>query len=539
MKLRNKAVVLATCAALASPLIAATDHQEADSSNGFAKHVVAGEHQEKVSPPGWQVFDWLFGWSKPKTGRNAAQAKTNQTLSSHFYVKQSESQGGGADGLNIWCPGPGDCIGRATTIHALAPANAPGDEGAVANRIHMMDFAPVARGTFATADYLRRGGTEVEVQGVSGKAWTAVGENNLLVFVDPDLVRHADTVRYESPIWTFDSEAPLGGVTNEGGDFTGWCFALDASRYSDNASRVLDWLPVIAGPGDEDCKGGKCGPQQIRTRWFGQGIENGAPPTFYVPGKTSARYKGPASLAPCEIIEDFEHPIHPKSGIWQSGPATLYLRPAKNAIDNSQSRFEIHTGGPPHVQQGVNLRIESRRGSLYAAGGFAVTNGAIDLGVSRVLEYGFATHGVGRPDRPNHFRVGFRANYAQNGFEYRYQKNDAPEDNAVVMVRVLSGDYGKKTFTLIGFGNDGTKRLGFNSKTKHWEFNGEPAVTAGGPDTPLMFGAKAGTSCEVACSGRGLRCDDKATFSVGSGMQPTQCRSQAQFRFCGCYAAAG
>ena len=105
----------------------------------------------------------------------------------------------------------------------------------------------------------------------------------------------------------------------------------------------------------------------------------------------------------------------------------------------------------------------------------------------------------------------------------------------VVLVKVDSG-YGKGTYTLMRFGNDPTKRLDFDSNTKRWEFNGEPAVTAGGPDTPLMFGAKAGTSCRVACSGRGLRCDDEATFSVGSGMRPTQCRSEAQFRFCGCYA---
>ena len=120
--------------------------------------------------------------------------------------------------------------------------------------------------------------------------------------------------------------------------------------------------------------------------------------------------------------------------------------------------------------------------------------------------------------------------------EYRYQRGQIPENNSVVMVRAQAEDYGKKTFTLARFGNDRSKRLDFNSRTKRWEFNGEPAVTAGGPDTPLMFGAKAGTSCEAACSGRGLRCDDGATFSVYSGMKPTRCGSDAQFRFCGCYA---
>ena len=535
MNLRSKALVTVTCVSLASIPVAADNDAKPDASNGYAKHITVGEHRQKVTPPGWQVFDWLFGWSKPKTGRNQNRSKTNQTLSSHFYVKQSESQGGGTDGLSIWCPGPGDCIGRATTLNALAPTNANGDEGAVANRIFMQDFSPLAKGTFVTAESLRRGGTEVEVQGVSAKSWTTVGEHNLLVFVDPALTRHAEAVQYDTPVWTLDSAAPLEGVTNDNGDFTGWCFALDATRYSDGSTRVLDWLPVVAGPGDPGCKNRDCGARQLRTRWIGQGREAGAPPTRYIPGATAQFYKGPASLAPCEIIEDFEHPMHPKSGIWQSGRASLVLRPAKNAISNAQSRFEIHPGGPPHVHQGVNLRIEKRRGSLYAGGGFAMTNGALDDGVSRTLDYGFATHGVGRTDSPNHFGTAYRATFARNGLEYRYEKGDAPQDNSVVIVRVGSG-YGEDTYTLARFGNDQSKRLDFDSKTKRWEFNGEPAVTAGSAETPLMFGAKAGTSCEAACKERGLRCDDEATFSVGAGMRPEQCRSKAQFRFCGCHA---
>ena len=75
MERQGRALVLATCVALTSPVTGASHEQEADPTNGLAQHVTFGEHREKVRPPSWQVFDWLFGWSKPKTGRNAARAK--------------------------------------------------------------------------------------------------------------------------------------------------------------------------------------------------------------------------------------------------------------------------------------------------------------------------------------------------------------------------------------------------------------------------------------------------------------------------------
>ena len=75
MRLRIKILLVTACAALASPLNGASQEPEADLSNGFARHITVGEQRKKASPPSWQVFDWLFGWSKPKTGRNAARAK--------------------------------------------------------------------------------------------------------------------------------------------------------------------------------------------------------------------------------------------------------------------------------------------------------------------------------------------------------------------------------------------------------------------------------------------------------------------------------
>lgn len=515
-------------------LLMGTVSQSPTNRNGHAKRILVGEQRSAVKSPGHQVFDWMWGWSKPGTGENSPKGKTNHSLSEHYYVKQAEGQSGGVEALRVWCPAPGDCVARAATVFGLAPTNSTGDEGNVIARLYSRDYYPVPTGRFAKGASLRKGDTQVRIHVSRNNAWGAVGEDNLLVFTAPSRLRRVEVARYQSPTWTVADPGALAGVAREGRDETGWCFALEGSRYDDGAEEVLDWLPVVAGPGDPGCDG-TCRRNQLATLWLGQGQAYGAPPVGYTPGANARSYGGSAVLAPCERITDVEHEIDPDSGGFAGFQGTLTLRPARHATAGDESAFQIHTGGPPHIQQGINVRVEKRRGAGMLATGVSVTNGATQPGVGRKMEYGFATHGVGRTAQGYHFDTAFRARSARNGLEYTFEKADPPADNSVLLVRTRGTAYGKERYPVIRFGKDRTKKLEFDSATGRWLLNGQTIVTASGDaGAPLLFGARAGVACRRACQEHGLRCAADATFAMGSSTQ-TSCVDTRAFRLCGCY----
>lgn len=386
----------------------------------------------------------------------------------------SQSAGGGAT-LQAHHASPGDGVALGLDNRHWAPTPTSGDEGSLSTRIATGDivpFMPIGE----LSSNLSVDDSSIDVSFASRLWWKYIGQWNFIVFMDAsneyELTDTGDDgissvvfgaaggsqlVSGGGAVWTVAQSGDLPTDLDrdtESDWYTQYCFALDNSTYKTNVSStpdtaVFDWLPIIRGPGDEDCDadgshegaGDVCAADEFTTGYWNQGNIYGAPEGWGEKNEFTESNWAPqdGTIRPCTQIEtytvNFDSDGEPVS---TDGPITLRVDSKHAQTAGSTSSFQVHSGGPPGQGWGFSVNSSQRRGRL---GLMKLAVGAADGDQQRIEQAMFIT-GRGHLLTNNSltFNEAIRVTEANSGFVFKHFDTKA-ESQVALDVPTISNDW--------------------------------------------------------------------------------------------------